>query len=117
MQEIFCNDSVGKREMTMMLFAILFDDEPRDAANIRRQHMPAHLDFLQVSSEFIRAAGPLRETDGTIGGGMWIVEARNLGEVERLIAEDPFWTHGLRRSVRMLIWEQVFVDGVCLLRP
>jgi uncharacterized protein len=96
-----------------MLFAITFEDELSRAAEIRRQHMSAHLDFLQVSGWFIRAAGPLREASGDISGGMWIVEADNREEVERLIAEDPFWVAGLRRSVRVLVWDQVFVDGVC----
>ena len=97
----------------MMLFAVTFEDEPSRAANVRHRHMSAHLDFPQVSGCFIRAAGPLRETSGEISGGLWIVEAKNAEEVERLIAEDPFSAAGLRRAVRVLVWDQVFADGVC----
>lgn len=99
-----------------MLFVILFEDEPSNAAVIRRSHLSGHLDFLQASGCFIRAAGPLRQPDGTAAGGLWLVEARDRQEVERLVAEDPFWTAGLRRSVQVLVWDQVFADGVCLLR-
>ena len=31
--------------------------------------------------------------------------------VEALVKEDPFWPTGLRRSVRILGWSQVFADG------
>lgn len=100
----------------MTLFAVIFEDDLTKAADIRHRHISAHLDFLQASGCFIRAAGPLRQA-GDILGGLWIVEAKNLEEIDRLIAEDPFCTAGLRRSVRVLVWDQVFVDGVCLARP
>jgi hypothetical protein len=31
--------------------------------------------------------------------------------VDALVKEDPFWPTGLRRSVRVLEWSQVFRDG------
>ncbi len=41
----------------------------------------------------------------------WIGDAAPPAEAGRLVREDPFWPTGLRRSVRILEWRQVFVDG------
>jgi len=38
-------------------------------------------------------------------------EAITDSAVRRLVEADPFWPAGLRRSVRILAWRQVFVDG------
>ena len=32
-------------------------------------------------------------------------------EVERLVRDDPFWPTGLRQSVKVLEWKQVFAHG------
>ncbi|WP_247750811.1 MULTISPECIES: YciI family protein [unclassified Rhizobium] len=95
-----------------MLFAVLFEDDANRADDIRRQYMPAHLDFLERNASLIRAAGPLRDVDDTPTGGLWVVQADGREQVETLVQEDPFWTTGLRRSVRLLAWTQVFADGV-----
>lgn len=94
-----------------MLYAILFTDNP-EHAGARRRLMPAHLDFLTRNSKHIRAAGPLQdEADGAAAGGLWLVEAEDLAAVTALYQSDPFWPTGLRRSVRVLRWSQVFTDG------
>ena len=92
-----------------MLYAVLFEDDPAKADE-RRRHMPAHLAFLEREADRIRAAGPL--LDGEAGaGGLWLVEAGSESAVRRLVEADPFWPTGLRRSVRILAWRQVFSDG------
>src|SRR5260221_9621525 len=95
----------------MTLFAFLFEDDAGHADAVRRQQMPAHLDFLERNASMITAAGPLRETDGGPAGGLWLVEATERAQVEQLVREDPFWATGLRPSVRVLAWNQVFADG------
>lgn len=94
-----------------MLFTVLFEDNPEHADTVRREHMPAHLDFLERNAAAIRAAGPLRDADGSAAGGLWLVEAADHRRVDQLVKEDPFWPTGLRRSVRILAWQQVFADG------
>ena len=92
-----------------MLYAVLFEDDPAKTGE-RRRHMPAHLAFLEREADRIRAAGPL--LDGEAGaGGLWLVEADAESAVRRLVEADPFWPTGLRRSVRILAWRQVFSDG------
>ena len=94
-----------------MLYAVLFEDDAKLAVELRRQHMPSHLSFLERNAARIRAAGPLRAPAGDPAGGLWLVEADSPEAVDALVKVDPFWSTGLRRSVRILIWSQVFAEG------
>ena len=94
-----------------MLYAVLFENNPTLGADVRRLHMSAHLSFLENNAARITAAGPLRASSGDPAGGLWIVEADSSDEVDALVKEDPFWSTGLRRSVRILSWSQVFANG------
>lgn len=97
-----------------MIFAVLFEDELGQGNEVRRQHMPAHLDFLERNATTIKAAGPLRDVGDAPAGGLWLVEVASREQVDLLVREDPFWPTGLRRSVRVLAWHQVFADGIRL---
>lgn len=94
-----------------MLYVVLFEDNANLGTDLRRQHMPAHLSFLEKNAARIKAAGPLRAQSGDPAGGLWIVEADSAEVVDTLVKEDPFWPTGLRRSVRILSWGQVLADG------
>jgi uncharacterized protein YciI len=94
-----------------MMFAVLFEDN-EDKAEMRGRHMADHLAFLERSSGTIKATGPL--TDGATdeaAGGLWLIDAPDHQAVRDLVEADPFWPTGLRRSVRVLRWKQVFRDG------
>ena len=94
-----------------MLYAVFFTDDPAHAA-ARDRLMPEHLDFLERHGGQIRAAGPLRDTtDGAAAGGLWLVESADAAAVAALYQADPFWPTGLRRSIRVLEWSQVFANG------
>ena len=94
-----------------MLYAVLFQDND-EKAEMRTRHMAEHLAFLECNSGQIRAAGPLTDTqDSTPAGGLWLVEVPDAQDVRGLIEADPFWPTGLRKSVRVLSWAQVFADG------
>src|SRR5690348_5052178 len=72
---------------------------------------PSSLAFLATHRDRICAAGPLREVaDGTPDGALWIVEAESPEAVTALYEADPFCPTGLRRSIRILLWSQVFAD-------
>lgn len=94
-----------------MKFVVFFEDDPAADPDIRRMHMPAHLTFLERHASKVQAAGPLMSGDGQGAGGLWLVDARDPTEVESLVREDPFWPTGLRKSVRILAWNQVFASG------
>jgi len=94
-----------------MIYIVLFEDDPA-RADMRQRHMPDHLAFLERNAAAIRAAGPLRDAAaGVAAGGLWLVEADSAATVTALYQEDPFWPTGLRRSVRVLEWTQVYADG------
>jgi len=94
-----------------MLYIVLLEDDP-SRTEMRQRHMPDHLTFLERNAAHIRAAGPLRDAaTGASAGGLWLVEADSPAVVAALYQEDPFWPTGLRGSVRILEWSQVFADG------
>jgi uncharacterized protein len=99
-------------ETRMPLFAVLLEDEPERASEIRRLHMSAHIEFLERNAAAIRAAGPLHDgAAGQLAGGLWLVESHSAEAVKILTQEDPFWPAGLRRSIRVLEWRRVFANG------
>ncbi len=94
-----------------MIYAVLFEDNA-SRADMRPKHMPEHLEFLENNASRIRHAGPLKDTKSDApAGGLWIVEADSRQSVQDLVRADPFWTTGLRKSVRVLEWSQVFAQG------
>ena len=97
-----------------MKFVVLFEDNPGAGVAVRTEHMPEHLAFLERHAPTVEAAGPLKDPHGTSAGGLWIVDAADETEVRKLVEADPFWPTGLRKSVRILCWTQVFADGVRL---
>ena len=94
-----------------MIFAVIFDDD-MSHAGMRAKYMIDHLSFLEHNASSIQAAGPLMDTaSNTSSDGLWVVKADSSEVVRSLIEEDPFWPTGLRKSVRILEWTQVFSDG------
>ncbi len=99
-----------------MKYVVLFEDNPGTGDDVRAAHMDDHLAFLERNTDNISAAGPLKDQDGKGAGGLWLVDADAADDVRRLVEEDPFWPTGLRKSVRILEWSQVFADGRRLIR-
>ena len=94
-----------------MIYAVLLEDDA-SRADARAKHMPDHLSFLERNAASIQAAGPLEDTANSApAGGLWIVRADSPQAVQSLIEADPFWPTGLRKSVRILEWTQVYSDG------
>ena len=97
--------------ISLMLYVVLFTDNP-EHGTARAAHMAEHLGFLERHQQAIKAAGPLRDpADGSITGGLWLVEAENADAVAALYRADPLWPTGLRRSVQVSQWTRVFADG------
>lgn len=94
-----------------MIYAVFFEDDP-SRAEMRQKLMPRHLAFLQDNACSVQAAGPLKDAvEGSAAGGLWLVEAEGPEAVRALVEADPFWPTGLRKSLRILEWTQVFADG------
>lgn len=92
-----------------MPYLILFQDAPGHD-HVRGAKMADHLAFLTRNADAIHAAGPL--FDGETGaGGAWVVDVADADAAWHLVHSDPFWPTGLRQSVQVLRWHQVFADG------
>ncbi|MFT4182151.1 MAG: YciI family protein, partial [Rhizobium sp.] len=115
----YCSHKLPKsnKEGAMSLFAVLFEDDRDHAAAIRQGYLERHFDFLQANAGAIKVAGPLSRQGDAFAGGLWLVDADDAMEVERLVKADPFWSAGLRASVQILLWNRVFADGAPLLQP
>ena len=94
-----------------MKYVVLFEDND-EFAHKRAEHMAEHKQFLADHAGQVEAAGPMKDgTSGEPAGGIWIVDADSAEAVQALVETDPFWPTGLRKSVRILEWTQVFADG------
>jgi hypothetical protein len=100
-----------------MKYVVLFEDDPEVGSDVRRTYMSEHLAFLERSADQVESAGALRTTEGEGAGGIWIVEAESAVDVDSLVKQDPFWPTGLRKSVQILEWNQVFAGGQRLTTP
>jgi len=94
-----------------MKYAVLFEDND-EFAHMRPKFMVDHLQFLSDNSDRIEIAGPLKDgQSGEPAGGLWLVDADSPGQVQALVESDPFWPTGLRQSIRILEWTQVYAHG------
>lgn len=93
-----------------MLYIVQFEDKP-GSSELRNTLLEAHFRFLDLMKERVLVAGSLREvpSDKPVGG-LWIVEANDEAEVRDIFKDDPFWTNGLRASVRINRWAKAFMD-------
>lgn len=93
-----------------MKYIVLFEDNGA-AADQRSKYMQDHLQFLEQNSGSVLAAGPLMDASwGLPAGGMWLVDADSVEDVEKLVKSDPFWSTGLRKSIKTFEWRQVFAQ-------
>jgi uncharacterized protein YciI len=89
-----------------MLFAVLFTDRP-DYAQVRVDHLQAHIDWLDRHKNVIQVGGSLRrEPSETPKGGLWIARADSKQIIDELLQTDPFYLAGLRQSYEILHWSK-----------
>ena len=94
-----------------MKYAVLFEDND-EFAHMRPKYMADHLQFLAANSKRIEIAGPMKDAlSGAAAGGLWLVDAESAEQVQALVESDPFWPTGLRESIRILEWTQVYAHG------
>ena len=94
-----------------MKYAVLFEDND-EFAHMRPKFMADHLQYLADNSDVIEIAGPMKDgVSGEPAGGLWLVDSESAEQVQALVERDPFWPTGLRKSIRILEWTQVFAHG------
>jgi len=93
-----------------MLFIVQFEDKP-GTGELREKLLKSHFEFLDLMKDRVLVAGSLREVPGDKPvGGLWIIEAENEAEIKDIFKDDPFWTNGLRATVRINRWHKAFPD-------
>jgi uncharacterized protein YciI len=93
-----------------MLFIIQFEDKP-GMGELRDKLIESHFEFLDHMKDRVLVAGSLREVPGDKPvGGLWIVEAKDEADVRDIFKDDPFWTNGMRATVRINRWHKAFPD-------
>jgi len=86
-------------------YAVHFEDDPGKTA-AREDQLEAHRAYLAACAGRVVNAGLLiRDGVSTPVGGWWLVRAASELDVRELVEADPYFVHGLRRSVR--IWRYV----------
>ncbi len=89
-----------------MLFVVLFTDKP-DHAQVRADHLHAHIDWLERHKDVIQVGGSLRrEPSETPTGGLWIAQAESKRDIAELLQTDPIYLAGLRQSCEIQHWSK-----------
>ena len=90
----------------MARWVALFEDHPREIGDpIRKNHSQAHFDYRAEHSDRILIGGGLRPNpDEWYCGGLWVIEVETREDAIGLIENDPYFTLGLRKSYRLMIW-------------
>ena len=89
----------------MKIYAVHFEDDPTKQS-VRDEYQQGHRGYLQQCGERIVNAGVLHREGGNAPlGGLWLVRGASELDVRALIEADPFFAHGLRRTIR--VWQFV----------
>ena len=93
-----------------MLYIVQFEDKP-NVKETRDKLFAAHLKFLEDNKDRVLVPGSLRElpSDKPLGG-LWIIFFFNDTATTEIYKDDPFWTNGLRATVRINRWHKAFPD-------
>lgn len=90
-----------------MLFALYCVDKA-NAAAIRQENRPTHLEHLKAHLDHIRFAGPLTSDDGSaMQGSLLLMDFPDRAAAERFAADDPYAKAGLFAEVRITAVKQV----------
>lgn len=89
------------------------DVEDRDlAAQLRRELLQDHLDYVESHIDSYAAAGPNRDEDGAFRSSSLIVKAQSLTMADQLMAADPYVLAGLYRACEGVEFMPVAGDWV-----
>jgi uncharacterized protein len=86
-----------------MLFVVSAFDRP-GAGELRARIRPAHLEYLNGTSEKIRAGGAFLDEGGQPVGSMLIIETADRTAAEAFVAGDPFQREGVFERVELRPW-------------
>ncbi len=90
-----------------MLFVAICVDKP-NSNELRLQNRAAHLDYLRLNSDTIKACGPFLTEDGKqMNGSLLVLDVEDRRSAEAILARDPYRTADLFQSVDVRPWRWV----------
>jgi uncharacterized protein YciI len=90
-----------------MLFLVQCVDKP-NAAELRQQTRPAHLEYLKAFTPQILIAGPtLGDDQATPTGSVFVLDLPDRAAVERFCADDPYAKAGLFQRTTIQFFRKV----------
>lgn len=89
-----------------MLVALFAHDKP-DAATLRAENRPAHLDYLKDTAACVNQAGPLLNDAGGMIGSLIILDVADMDVAQHWADADPYAKAGLFASVTLTEWKRV----------
>ncbi|WP_419826565.1 YciI family protein [Sphingomonas sp.] len=90
----------------MPLFAIIARNRP-DAANLRAENRPAHLDHVASLGDRLNSAGPLLDEAGEPAGSLVIADFSDLAAARAFARDDPYARAGLFQEQSVQGWTRV----------
>lgn len=86
----------------MPYIAICHDDEAADSQALRVANLQAHFTYIESILDRLLVAGPAGgKTNEDFGISIFIYDADDLSEAERLLHGDPYYRCGLYGSIRL----------------
>lgn len=94
----------------MTRWVVIFEDTP-EMLNIRaQQHLrDAHVAYVKDHAELLIGGGLKPDPTADFCGAMWVVEADHKSDVEKLIANDPFYEPA-HRTHEVFTWGKILED-------
>ncbi len=93
-----------------MFFIILTTDKP-GASDIRTEHRPPHLEYLESFSDKLVAGGATLSDDGeSVTGSFLLVDVADRAAAEEFARNDPFAKAGLFEKTEIRRWRNVFFN-------
>ncbi len=88
---------------------ILIAHDKADGLPIRKEHRPAHLEFLKVQN--VAYAGPLLDAVGDPYGSIVVIEAADEDAARAVFEADPYAMAGLFEMTTISGFRNTFRDG------
>ena len=89
-----------------MIFAVRMYDSP-DAPRLRKQHLAAHLAYVDTLMAHILVAGALTARGDSPAGSLGVMDMPDQAALEAVMQADPYWRNGVWERYEILPFNPV----------
>ncbi|MDR5654812.1 YciI family protein [Ruixingdingia sedimenti] len=90
---------------------MIFTQDVEQGAEIRKQHLDAHLAYLEGRVEILIASGGLLNEEPRAIGAVILINVDTREEAEDFVHNDPFYKAGLFKTLVIQRWRQFYLHG------